>query len=120
MVPGEEEGTIRAIVTTYIHMIVFTEHSREKMGLRNSRELISLGLIADLLLKGQVAKSLAVVIQRIKAIERSILDNTWQTARWYELIPTGESHLTSRSEAKTAARYEKAEQDLKRRAPHKE
>ena len=53
------------------------------------------------------------MIQRMKALEQSLIDGSWSTARWYELIPTGESHLTSRAEARAAAKQEKDEQLMK-------
>ena len=100
------------IVQAYVHQIMFNEFPRQKMGLRNSREIETLSLIADLLLRGEEAAGLDVVMQRLKALERSLVDENWTVARWYELIPTGEAQLTSRAEATAALKLEESERKL--------
>eukprot|EP00973_Karenia_brevis_P083092 11520021-Karenia_brevis.AAC.1 len=59
------------------------------MGLRNSREALTLAGIINALLRGNPAGALDIVAQRLKAPERSIVDENWQVAGWMELIPTG-------------------------------
>eukprot|EP00973_Karenia_brevis_P073877 10270897-Karenia_brevis.AAC.1 len=84
------------------------------MGLRNSREALTLSAIIDALLRGNPAGALDIVAQRLKALERSIVDGNWQTARWMELIPTGEAQLSMQEETLKAQRLEKAERDLRK------
>ena len=60
-----------------------------------------------------LVSGLDMVAQRIKAIERSLVDGSWNQARWMELIPTGDALLASRVEAKAAHR---AEAEERRRA----
>eukprot|EP00973_Karenia_brevis_P011721 1585919-Karenia_brevis.AAC.1 len=61
------------------------------MGLRNSREAITLASCMDALLRGNQAGALDILAQRLKALERSIVDQNWNVARWMELIPTGDA-----------------------------
>ena len=110
---GPNDAALQPIVQAYLHQILFKEHPKQKIGLRNSREIETLGLIADTLLRGEQAAGLDVVMQRLKALERSLIDENWTVARWYELIPTGDAQLTSRAEATAAAKLEESERKLK-------
>ena len=57
-----------------------------------------------------------VMMQRVKALERYLVDDNWSVARWFELIPTGDSQLTPRDEAVSAYRLEKSERELRKGA----
>ena len=104
------------IATAYVHQVMRTQFPGEKMTLRNWRELLTLSQVMDLCLAGKVESGMDMMAQRIKAIERSLVDGSWNQARWMELIPTGDALLASRSEAKAAHR---AEAEERRRAPQK-
>ena len=104
------------IATAYVHQVMRTQFPGEKMTLRNWRELLTLSQTMDLCLAGKVESGMDMMAQRIKAIERSLVDGSWNQARWMELIPTGDALLASRSEAKAAHR---AEAEERRRAPQK-
>ena len=101
------------IATAYVHQVMRTQFPGDKMTLRNWRELLTLSQVMDLCLAGKVESGLDMVAQRIKAIERSLVDGSWNQARWMELIPTGDALLASRVEAKAAHR---AEAEERRRA----
>ena len=111
----DDLSNAQPIAQAFVQQIIFGEHDKKKMGLRNSRELESWALLIDCLLRGETAAGLDVAMQRLKALERSIVDGSWSVARWYELIPTSASHLTDRHEALAAMRLEKSEQDLRKK-----
>ena len=71
----------------YINQIVLTQHPPQSIGVRNSRELITLGTGIDLLLQGRLAELGDLMAQRLKALETSLGEQGWVTARHQELIP---------------------------------
>ena len=73
-------------VGAYLNQVLFTQHSQEKLGLRNVRELVTLAEAIDLLMEGQFAAVGDVLMQRMKAVESSVTDG-WQMASHQELIP---------------------------------
>ena len=97
---------------------MFATLGPDKMGLRNSREALTLAASMDALLRGNTSGAMDVLAQRLKALERSIVDSNWQEARWMELIPTGDAQLSSQEETQRAQKLEKADRDI--RAPKKE
>jgi len=97
------------IATAYVHQVMRTQFPGDKMTLRNWRELLTLSQVMDLCLSGKVDSGLDMVAQRMKAIERSLVDGNWNQARWMELIPTGDALLASRMESKAAQRAEQEE-----------
>ena len=105
----ETEAAYKPIVQAYVHQVLFTNHPKNQIGIRNAREAETMALIADTLIRGEADAALDVVMQRLKALERSVSDGNWSVARWMELIPTGETQLSSREEARTALRNEEAE-----------
>ena len=110
---AEMAPAVRAMVMAYLHQVMFHEMPRDRLGIRNTRELVTLGLVSDKIRRGEVAAALDVCIQRIKAVERAAVDGNWDAAKWYELIPTGEALLTPREESLAAHKIETAEQKLK-------
>eukprot|EP00974_Lingulodinium_polyedra_P022058 2128978-Lingulodinium_polyedra.AAC.1 len=52
---AEMAPPVRAMVLAYIHQVMFHDLPRDKMGLRNTRELLTLGLIVDKLLRGETS-----------------------------------------------------------------
>ena len=112
--PSSEEK-LRPVVTAFLHTVLCTNFPREKMGLRSYRELLSLALALDLLLKGDIASSMDVLLQRFKALERSLTDGNWDMAKWYELTPTAEGLLASAGEKRAAVRMERAAQEVSRK-----
>ena len=87
-----------AIVTPYLLTSFFAVHPPRDLGVRTERELRTLAMAMGCALRGNTAGCLDVLGQRSKAIERAVVDGHWDTARWMELIPTGESVLVPRQE----------------------
>ena len=100
-------------VMGYINQLVLTRHPPSQIGVRNERELITLGTGIDLLLSGRLAELGDLMIQRLKALETSLSDQSWQTARHQELIPRQGASLTGEMEKRKAARYELAASKLR-------
>ena len=97
------------VASTYLLTVHFTQHPPRDFGPRPERELRMLMLVIDLILKSENAKALDVLAQRVKALERSAQDKGWDTAKWLEFLPTGESLLVTCREARAALEEDKAE-----------
>ena len=100
---------LRPVATQWLLAVLFTAHPAKELAPRTTRELRTMCLAIDLLLKGQVEAALDVLLQRVKAVERSVSDSGWDVAKWFELIPTGDSLLIPRSEARAVQREHTAE-----------
>jgi hypothetical protein len=111
---GQTEEVVKPVATTYLLTVFFVHHPPRELGLRTERELRTLMLCIDHLIRGDVGRCLDVLCQRVKALERSVIDQTWTTARWLELIPTSDSMLVSREEAREAIRENEAEARVRR------
>ena len=76
------------------------------MGMRNARELKTLGMVLDYVLEGNVAAAADTLIQRWKAVETAVADGSWSLARHQELLPQHDVGLTGDSERAVLARAE--------------
>ena len=92
------------LATACVHLVMRTPFPGERMTLRNWQELLALSQVMDLCLAEKVKSGLDMMAQWIKAIERSLVDGSWNQARWMESIPIGNVFLASRLEAKAAHR----------------
>eukprot|EP00435_Cladocopium_sp_Y103_P061594 s1327_g23.t1 len=113
---GTEEGEddwSRYRMMGYINQIVMSRFPAGQMGVRNQREMVTLGTGVDLLLAGRLPELGDLMIQRLKALETSLGDQSWQTARHQELIPPMAASLTGELERRKAARHELAQSKLK-------
>lgn len=93
-------------VLAYLNQIMFVTHPPVKMGLRTSRELQTLAIALDHLLTGQLPQATDILIQRLKALETSLQDGGWHTAKHLEIIPPQTASLTRDDEREMAARSE--------------
>lgn len=117
---GTEEEASRSWrdqrVGAYLNQVLFAQHPQEKLGMRNVRELITLGEAIDLLMEGQFAAAGDVLMQRMKAVESSVTDG-WQLASHQELIPPAKATLSTNLErswvAKQALQAKKLEESIK-------
>ena len=107
------EGWMRYRMLGYINQIVLTQHPPNTIGVRNYRELITLGTGIDLLLQGRLAELGDLMSQRLKALETSLGEQGWHTARHQELIPPQSASLTTEEERRRAARQELATSKLR-------
>eukprot|EP00438_Fugacium_kawagutii_P032029 Skav203166 [mRNA] locus=scaffold371:248364:249752:+ [translate_table: standard] len=113
-VSGDEEGQwMQYKMMGYVNQVIFSQHPQASMGIRNYRELVTLGTGIDLLLSGKVAELGDLLMQRIRALEASLNEQTWSTARHLELIPATGASLTSEVDRRRAASRELSIQKLR-------
>lgn len=113
--PGAEEESdwTSHRMMAYISQVVLCQHPPQAMGVRNHRELVTLGKAIDLLLSGQLGELGDLLVQRLKAVETAVADQNWSTARHQELIPAQAASLTTEQERRKAARMELAQGKLR-------
>ena len=111
--PGEEGDWMSRKVMAYVNQVVLTSHPPQTIGVRNHRELITLGTGLDLLLQGKLPELGDLLMQRLKALETSLTDQNWSTARHQELIPAQGASLTGISERRQSAKNELQMQKLR-------
>ena len=90
-------------VGAYLNQVLFTQHSPEKIGIRNVRELVTLSEAIDLLMENNLPAVGDVLMQRMKALESSLTEG-WQMAAYQELIPPSRASLTTDMERSFAAK----------------
>jgi hypothetical protein len=98
--------------SAFLHQVVYVRYPPAVMGLRNSRELETLALIIDHLMNGRLAALGDVAMQRFKAVQTSVRDGNWQTARHQELIED-DNLLTNDREQELSVRAELRAQKLR-------
>ena len=68
------------------------------MGTRNLSELTNLAIISDHLSNGEIGLAADCLIQRWKAIESAMEDQSWSVAQLQQLIPKPSISLTGQRE----------------------
>lgn len=106
----EEEGGEGAWkgrrVMAYVAQVMLVTHPPAKIGIRNHREVISIATALDQLLQGKLAECGDLLVQRLKALETSFVDGSWNSARHQELIPEMGATMTSQKEREQTAKAE--------------
>eukprot|EP00435_Cladocopium_sp_Y103_P047964 s1615_g14.t1 len=131
--PAEEgaEGWMSHKMMAYISQVVLAQHPPAAIGVRNHRELLTLGKGIDMLNEGRLPELGDLLMQRLKALETPFLDQGWHSAKHRELIPphaaslmTEEERrqrpsraLSSQAEGDAAERKEAREIGTRRRCP---
>lgn len=80
--------------------------SNPDISLRNKREAVTLATALDFLVSGQTEKGMDVLVQRFKALEKAVVDKSWDVSRWMELIPSDKGGSLSLQEEKQAMQQE--------------
>ena len=96
----------------YLNTVYFQSRTEASVGARTVREMRTLALIGDLLLRGQLASALDVLVQRTKALELSVEHQGWAQARWLELAPSVVAACWSGEERRGAMREQELEARL--------
>ena len=102
---GQEEWSQRRVMA-YINQVLLQQGGPQGIGLRNQREAVTLGTCLDHLLSGDLPALGDTLMQRLKALESSIQDQGWQSARHLEIIPPQAASLASMEEKDRAAKQE--------------
>ena len=97
-----ETDNLAATVVQYITSVWHGLHPPGEMGVRNCREMRTVGECLDALLRGDLASLGDLLMQRLKAIEQATKDGHWQVARHLEVCDTTELGLATDLEVQTA------------------
>ena len=76
------------------------------VGVRTARELKTLAMVIDGLGAGQLPQVADICMQRLKALQSSVIDGNWSTAKRLELLPDDQLSLATFEERRIAARDE--------------
>eukprot|EP00971_Amphidinium_carterae_P009217 181718-Amphidinium_carterae.1 len=68
------------VAMTYLLTVYFNRYPPKELGVRTERELCTLMVTIDHILRGDPARALDTLAQRVKSLERSVMDKTWDTA----------------------------------------
>ena len=103
------EGWEDRKVMAYINQVLLTQHPVQNLGVRNLREAQTLGAALDLLMSGNLGSLGDLLMQRLKALETAINEQSWGSARHQELIAPQAASLTNQGE-KEAAEEQRGQQ----------
>ena len=67
-------------------------------GVRNSREMRTIALALDEILKGNVLGATDLLAQRFKAVQQASADGHWNVAKHLELLPDGQIATVTQAE----------------------
>lgn len=93
-------------VMSYVNQILMANHSSQTMGIRNVREAQTLGSAIDMLMAGNLGGLGDLLMQRLKALETAVAEQSWSSARHQELISPQSASLTNQAEREKAAKAE--------------
>ena len=83
------------------------------MGVRNTREMRTIGACLDALLSGNLPVVGDILMQRLKSLEQAVKDGNWQTATHLEVIPDTDVGLASHAEMRAAVKSQVQKAKLK-------
>ncbi len=93
-------------VMAYVNQIFLANHSNQSLGIRNIREAQTLGCAIDMLMAGNLGGLGDLWMQRLKALETAVAEQSWNSARHQELIAPQSASLTNQAERESAAKAE--------------
>ena len=100
-----------ALATRYLLAMLMPKHPR--MPVRTMREMRTVCCVLDLLAKAKWDEAADVLAQRLKALERSLIDENWARSQFAELIPLENATLMSKEEEYMLQREMEIEQRLR-------
>ena len=102
-------------VMNYLTSVFHGAHPQKEVGIRTTRELATLATALDDIAAGRLPQVADLLMQRFKAVEASVIDGDWTSARHLELLPRSGVGLTSMKEKHAAVRAELDEVKLRER-----
>ena len=99
-----------AVAMKYFLLVISVRNPR--LGQRNGRELKTWCTILDHLARKEFGQAADVAAQRVKAIEKSLLDGGWRRAQYAELIAPDGATLMDKDEEMMLAKEEEYDQRL--------
>eukprot|EP00971_Amphidinium_carterae_P328395 6460247-Amphidinium_carterae.2 len=97
-----EPHSIPVAAHSYFLQIMQPQH-RERLSLRNAREIRTWCICLDLLAQGKLAQAADIGSQRLKALEKATVDGHWELAQYLELVPAGNTTLLENHEERSLA-----------------
>ena len=114
--PLQQKGRLQAVAHMYF-LAIMTPHMRDKWTPRTQRELKVSTTLLDLMVNGQGPEAADIIAQRIKALEKSVIDgNQWRKARHLELVEPEDSALVDQGEEDMMIREAEREDKLRQGA----
>ena len=105
-------------VGAYVQQVLFVRHNPSQIGVRNTREILTLSAALDALLEQDFPMVGDLLMQRLKAVESALVEG-WNVAAHQELIASPNASLTSAKEKSYAARQalqaQRLEESVKKR-----
>ena len=93
-------------VLAYLETVFNQRYGKDAVGLRTSQEMRTIAEAVDALVEEDVLRPGDLLIQRFKALETSVIDDTWLRARHQELILEECVGLASAAERQAISRLE--------------
>ena len=97
-------GDLPARVLAYLNSVFFGQHPQASMSVHTVREMRTIAMAIDGLLRGELPEVGDLLIQRLKALEQSVRDRDWSVASQLELADERPG-LVSLPEQHAAARH---------------
>ena len=109
--PGEYAPDLPARTVAYLNSIFHGRHSQTEVGPRTCKEMRTLALAIDALLRGELPQVGDLLMQRFKALEMAVGDKSWAVASQLE-VAEDLPGLTTVEEKQAAARHALLQQKL--------
>ena len=100
------------VSNAFLTTVFARRHPQATQNIRTWRELQTTTQVLDFLVRGCFLQAADMLAQRIKALEMSVLQGTWQEARWLELVPQETLGSVHTSELRQAMQMEKQDRTL--------
>ena len=110
--PMTRAGT-RAVATSYF--LAKRGQFKQQNSIRNERELRTLALAIDAMVRGQYHTAGDIIMQRYKAVELASIEGNWRIASHLELLPVEASSAVTTAEREVASTLELREASLRAR-----
>ena len=101
--PEDSSHPVAPVMVTYFQTLLLGQTPPDKVGQRTLQELRTIAAALDHLAKGQLDQQADLLMQRFKALELSVKEQSWVLASELELLPPYDAVLTSHSEHRKAA-----------------
>eukprot|EP00971_Amphidinium_carterae_P142018 2812959-Amphidinium_carterae.3 len=99
-----KESGLAPVMSTYLATVL---QPSTDLGMRSSRELMSLAQAGDQIIRGEVDRALDTICQRFKSVECAHGDKDWGLASQLELIPDQRVTAVSARERRMASSQER-------------
>eukprot|EP00971_Amphidinium_carterae_P335002 6470631-Amphidinium_carterae.1 len=103
-------------VKTYLQSLYLPRHPIGAVGMRNAKELAIIAEVLDDITNGNLSMAGDKLVQRFKAIQKAISDQSWAVAQHLEVAGIAEENVLTTSEQRMAMKEEKLRVQLRKAA----